>query len=42
MPFWFATGYGEAMKGNEKGALGVLQKPFSKDDLQKALGTLDE
>ena len=42
VPFWFATGYGEAMKGNEKGALGVLQKPFSKDDLQKALGTLDE
>ena len=38
IPFWLATGYGE-MSGRVKelGALGVLTKPYGKDDLTRIL-----
>ena len=36
IPFWFATGYGDAIeKLSESAANGVLQKPYSSDDLAK-------
>ena len=39
VPFYFATGYGDMVdKNGKKGALGVLQKPIAKEDLQSALG----
>lgn len=38
VPFCFATGYGDAMEEiGESAAVAVLQKPFSKADLQRAL-----
>jgi light-regulated signal transduction histidine kinase (bacteriophytochrome) len=38
IPFYFATGYGEGLKdAAEKGASGILQKPYSNEDLNEAL-----
>lgn len=35
VPFWFVTGYGEALeKLSDSKARGVIQKPYSKDDLR--------
>ena len=43
VPFWLATGYGEmADRLEEIGALGVLTKPYGKDELRRMLGKYSE
>ena len=43
VPFWLATGYGEmADRLEEIGALGVLTKPYGKDELRQMLDTFAE
>ena len=38
IPFYFVTGYGDAVNSlSSSQALGVLQKPFSQDDLSRLL-----
>ena len=38
IPFYFATGYGEANGAlTESGALGILKKPYGKDEIEGAL-----
>ena len=42
VPFWFASGYGEAMdRMSESGASGVLQKPYSMADLEGIVAKVD-
>ena len=42
VPFWFATGYGDAVeKLSDAGALGVLQKPYSYSDLERLVAQVD-
>ena len=41
IPFWFVTGYGDAMeKLSDSKALGVLQKPYTGEDLKKLIAAL--
>ncbi|WP_271078747.1 HWE histidine kinase domain-containing protein [Aurantiacibacter sp. MUD61] len=41
IPFWFVTGYGEAMdKLTRTEARGVIQKPYAKSDLEKIVAEL--
>ncbi|APE27815.1 HWE histidine kinase domain-containing protein [Aurantiacibacter gangjinensis] len=41
VPFWFATGYGDAVALiSESAARGVLQKPYTKQDLERIVAEL--
>ncbi len=41
IPFWFVTGYGDALERlSGSAASGVIQKPYSTDDLQKIVDQL--
>ena len=43
VPFWLATGYGEmADRLEEIGALGVLTKPYGRDELSRTLSKYSE
>ena len=43
LPFWFVTGYGDAVERLSQGeARGVLQKPYSSDDLKAIVATLTD
>lgn len=43
IPFYFATGYGEANGAlTESGALGILKKPYGRDEIEGALSTFAE
>ncbi|MGB3167453.1 MAG: HWE histidine kinase domain-containing protein [Alteraurantiacibacter sp.] len=41
VPFWFVTGYGDAIDAlKESGARGVVQKPYGKDEIERIVGEL--
>ena len=43
IPYWFVTGYGDALEALSQGdARGVIQKPYSSDDIEKIVGTLQD
>ena len=43
IPYWFVTGYGEAMeKLIDSRARGVLQKPYSPEDMKRAIASLND
>ncbi|RPF71083.1 HWE histidine kinase domain-containing protein [Aurantiacibacter spongiae] len=43
VPFWFVTGYGDAVQQLSKSeARGVLQKPYTRDDLQRLVSQLSQ
>jgi DNA-binding response OmpR family regulator len=40
VPFLFATGYGGRVVGDDYAGVPIVQKPFSRDDLRRALESL--
>lgn len=43
IPFWFATGYGKGVAQiADSGAGGVLAKPYTKQDLERMVASIDQ